>query len=385
MQLDQYTLEIVIMIVNLLSFFVMITLWRINTAEKGPEVWALAAAFAAAAFFSMIFFPYIGNYAIFLNNAGTLITYLLLLEGILRFRGFGQASKRKIYLMFIIVIFIVVSYINRDFPTARYLFYDVSASTILALSAFFMLYRTRGRETSAHSIAAAAFILLATGFAYRWYLAYNGEIETALTGSTQHPFQATLFLIGIPWTLGWTYGLGVALIFRARQQLLEIADRDDLTGLDNRRSFEQIMKRLLKESHPRGRKFIIFLFDINGFKAINDIHGHAFGDEILISVAESIWASIREDDFAIRFGGDEFVVLMRYQSGIDMELMSNRLRDSIERERQIGGRKIQLRVSIGTAVFPDDGLSMDELLLVADRNMYKEKQERQLRSDVVSA
>ncbi len=100
MQLDQRTLEIVLMIVNLISCIVMIFLWRMNSSEKGPECWALSAAMATAAFFVMVFYSSIGNYAIFLNNAGRLTSHMFMLEGILRFRDIGKASKRKVAIFF---------------------------------------------------------------------------------------------------------------------------------------------------------------------------------------------------------------------------------------------------------------------------------------------
>jgi diguanylate cyclase len=383
MQLDQHTLEIVIMIVNFLSCAVMIVLWRINLSERGPEVWALAAAVGTAAFFAMIFYPAIGNHAIFLNNVGTLTTFLLLLEGILRFRRFSGEARRRAFIIAAIAIFALVSYFNRDYPAARYLFHDFVAFGLLASCAFFIIYRTRGMETAAHSISAFAFIVMASGFGYRWYLAFSGAIEAAMIGSTRHPFHLTLFLLGIPWTVGWTYGLSTALIYRVRRQLVGMAAQDALTGLDNRRSFDQIMQLLFRESRSADQRFILFLFDLNGFKAINDSHGHTFGDDILVLVAEAIRESIRENDFAVRFGGDEFIVLMRYQDDFDMELMLNRLRGSVERKRELFGREVQLRISIGTAVFPDDGTTMDELLSVADRRMYEEKEDRVLHSEVV--
>lgn len=384
MRLDQPTLEIVLMIVNLISCIVMITLWRINTGEKGPEVWALAAGSGTAAFFVMIFYPFIGNYAIFINNFGTLATYLFLLEGVLRFRGYKREPQRKVLMVFLLALFFLISFLNRDFPTARYLTYDIISFILLSLAAFFMLHRTRGIETAVHSISSGAFLLLAFSFAYRWSLALSGQIEAVQVGSTQHPFQAILFLIGLPFTVGWTYGLVIAIIYRTQKRLTEIATRDELTGLHNRRSLDKNIEQIFRGSNIIERHFLLLLFDINGFKAINDSYGHSYGDRILMQVAEDIQESIREDDFAVRFGGDEFVVLMYYEHDFDMELMLERLREAVESRKILDGRQVQLRVSIGTAVYPDDGLSMDELLLVADRRMYEEKYRRQLLSEVTN-
>lgn len=383
MQLDQRTLEVVLMIVNLMSCAVMIVLWRMSSSEKGPECWALSAAMVTAAFFSMVFYSSIGNYAIFLNNTGTLTSHLFMLEGILRFRDIGKASKRRVIIIVLIVIFIVVSYLNRGFPTARYLFHDFTSVTIMALATFFILYRTRGMETLVHSISAISFVVLGLFFAYRWNLAYSGIIETSLLGSTRHPFQVILFLMGIPYAIGWTYGLIMVVIYRANSQLKNMAAKDALTGLNTRRCFDQVMSCFIEESQSKGQKFLVILLDLNDFKAINDSYGHTFGDLILINVAETIREVIREDDFAVRYGGDEFVLIMRYQQGFDRELMLRRLRDSIEKKFVLKERQIRLRVSVGSAVYPNDGRSMDELLFIADHKMYQEKKDRQLVSIVI--
>lgn len=387
MQFDQRTLEVVLMIVNLLSFAVMVILWRINTSERGPEFWALAALMATVGFFSMVFFPIIGNYAIFLNNGFTLMTYLFILEGILRFRGFGDERKRYPMLFASVVFFLGMSFLLRNNPAFRYLFYDSVTIVLLGLALYFMLYRTTKMETLAHLVASGAFILLILCFARRWYLAYSGAIEFVQNGSTQHPFQSILFLIGIPWTIGWTYGLVVALIYKNQNKLLSLAAQDELTSLNNRRSLSYKINSLISANKfadkLRGGKFLICLIDLNGFKNINDSFGHSFGDQILVRIAEMIKSSIREEDLAIRYGGDEFVIVMPGHGIEKYEMMKERIRDAVEQKFILNNCQVIIRASIGFAAYPDDGANNDELLYTADYRMYQEKQNRQLYSQVI--
>lgn len=380
--LDQPTLEIVLAIVNLLAFLIMLVFWYINRSESGPMIWAIASFHAAVGFFIMLLYPLFGNYMIFINNYCVLSTFLFLLEGILRFRGIGLKSRRKPYIIFLLFLFLLVSYINRDYPTNRYLTHDFISVILLSLSAYYMLYRTRKAETLVHLFSSTAFAFMALAFLYRWYLAASGAIETVANGSTQHPFQVVLFLMGIPWTLGWTYGFGLAMIFRSRQELVALANQDVLTGLDNRRSLNNCIKHMLSGGKTKKQQFLLILIDINGFKIINDTYGHTFGDEILITTAETIRQAIRENDFAIRFGGDEFIVLMHFLESGEIEPLVNRLRDSLEKVRNQPSTNLQLRVSIGTAIYPDDGDSIDKLLKVADIRMYAEKNESKLGSEV---
>lgn len=383
MQLDQPTLEIVLMIVNLLSFFVMVILWRINPSEKGPEFWALAALTATVGFFVMIFFPIIGNHAIFLNNAFTLLTYLFILEGVLRFRGFGVASKRYSLLVVSTAFFFVMSFLLRNNPSVRYLFYDSVTLVMLGLALFYMLYRTQKMETAVHLIASSAFLLLMFCFAYRWYLAFSGVIEAVQLGSTQHPFQSMLLLIAIPWTIGWTYGLVIALIYKNQLKLHSLAAKDELTNLSNRRSLSYSINSLISASNLKGGKFLVFLIDLNCFKNINDSYGHAFGDQILVHIAEMLKTAIREEDLAIRYGGDEFVIIMPGQGSENNEMMKERIQNAIENEFSLNDQQVVIRASIGFAAYPDDGANIDELLYAADQRMYQEKQDRQLYSQVI--
>ena len=384
MQLDQRTLEVVLAIVNLMSFAVMFILWRINTSEKGPDFWALAALIATLGFFSMIFFPIIGNYAIFLNNALTLMTYLFILEGILRFRGFGDESKRYVLLTVSVAFFLVMSFLLRNNPAYRYLFYDTTTIIIIGLALYFMLYRTTKMEKVAHLVASGAFLMLILSFARRWYLAFSGAIEILQNGSTQHPYQSILFLIGIPWTIGWTYGLVIALINKNQNRLITLAAQDELTSLSNRRSLSCSVNSLISAYRLKGGKFLICLIDLNGFKSINDSYGHSFGDQILVQIAEMIKSSIREEDLAIRYGGDEFVIVMPGRGIENKDMMKERIRNAVETRFSLNNRQVIVRASIGFAAYPDDGANNDELLHIADYRMYQEKQSRQLYSQVAS-
>ncbi|WP_341876970.1 GGDEF domain-containing protein [Defluviitalea saccharophila] len=383
MGLDVRTLTIIIMIVILISCFVMIALWIVYPSERGIESWALSASTGAVAFIALTLQPILGSYAVFLNNAGILASSLILLEGILRFRGFGNESHRRHPFIFFLLLFIVVSYFNRNYPTARYLFHDFFVSILLTLSSFFIIYKTHGMEILVHSIAGGSIFILVPIFTFRWYLALSGRIETMLIGSTQHPIMQVLFLFVIPWAVGWTYGLSLVIGYRIQQKLNMTAIQDELTGLGNRRRLVQIMDALLKECESVEEQFFMFMLDLNGFKKINDQYGHSIGDDILVLAAKGIRESIESYDFAVRFGGDEFIVLYRYQDGRNIDSLLNRLRNSIEQIRMLNGAMVQIRTSIGVAVCPDDGTTLDELLCVADKRMYKDKQERKLVSEIM--
>ena len=129
MELDVRTLTIAIMIVILISCFVMIVLWVIYSSERGLEAWALAASIGAVAFIALSLQPIIGSYAVFLNNTGILFSSLIFLEGILRFRGFGDETRRRypfLFLLYYFCCFIFESKLSNStipFHDFLYLFY----------------------------------------------------------------------------------------------------------------------------------------------------------------------------------------------------------------------------------------------------------------------
>ncbi len=376
MSLDLLTLQVVMSVVSFLSGGAMLALWLLNTSERGPALWA-AAGILAGGLFPLT--PFFGDYGMFLNMAFSLSALLFLLEGILRFRGFGGEPIRRAVLPFLIMLFVFFSYIGRDNAASRLLFSDAAFVIMLALIALAMLHGTCGAERIVHLIVALPSVLFASVLASRWYLAFSGEI-----GRTAPEFTKIVFLAYIPWVLGWTYGISMAVMFRKNGRISQMAARDDLTGLANRRSFDETLDYLLRTGRTDQGRFALFLMDVNGFKSFNDLYGHTFGDKVLVLMADAVRNSIRKGDFAVRFGGDEFLVLMSCKTGFDdVDMLKIRLRESIEKERLLDGRCIRLRVSIGTAVFPDDGSTSDELLLVADRRMYEEKKEGRPMSEIL--
>ena len=153
------------------------------------------------------------------------------------------------------------------------------------------------------------------------------------------------------------------------------ADTDALTGLANRRALERTLDAALARAGARARSVGLLMLDLDGFKAINDTHGHAAGDEALREVARRLRGCVRERDLVARFGGDEFVVVMT-----DLGGRSGAVQDSLERIREalaeplaINGATVGLQAAIGTAAFPADGGNVADLLAHADRGMYAAK------------
>lgn len=160
----------------------------------------------------------------------------------------------------------------------------------------------------------------------------------------------------------------------ARYDMKLLSLTDQLTGLYNRRFMDEYYK-LIFERAKRNKNLIGFIMlDINDFKSINDTYGHKAGDRALILTAESLRDSCRSTEAVFRMGGDEFLVLapdLKSEEGL--QVIASRIRNNVTRMVEIGGEKINIVPSIGTALYPQEGEDFDLVLNLADERMYEDK------------
>jgi diguanylate cyclase (GGDEF)-like protein/PAS domain S-box-containing protein len=154
----------------------------------------------------------------------------------------------------------------------------------------------------------------------------------------------------------------------AEQLLAEQAIRDALTGLYNRRFFDERIEAELARA-SRNRHSVAFLMcDLDYFKSVNDAHGHQVGDEVLRAVAGAILSSTRGSDLIVRWGGDEIVVVLAETNESGGRIVAQRIRRAVRRLSEMRG--IRFDISMGIAVFPTHGESVDQLIRLADRALY---------------
>jgi len=160
-----------------------------------------------------------------------------------------------------------------------------------------------------------------------------------------------------------------------QNQLEHIAHYDALTNLPNRVLLADRLQQALAQSQRRDRALAVVYLDLDGFKLINDSHGHDVGDKLLIAVAHRMKAALREGDTLARIGGDEFVaVLVDLERPQDCEPVLNRLLQAAADPLTAGNTQLQVSASIGVTIYPQDGADADLLLRHADQAMYQAKQ-----------
>jgi diguanylate cyclase (GGDEF)-like protein len=170
----------------------------------------------------------------------------------------------------------------------------------------------------------------------------------------------------------------ITALKRAEEALHELSTRDELTGLLNRRGFSRMASQELKSATRTRRLDALLFVDLDRFKAINDTHGHAAGDAALRDVGAVIRATIRDADFAARFGGDEFAIYAVGMRRGEGETMAARLRHALDEHNDgaaRAGRAFRVELSIGVAEL-EGGDDLDALLARADAALYAQKAAR---------
>ena len=165
-------------------------------------------------------------------------------------------------------------------------------------------------------------------------------------------------------------------IVRAMQQQRELSTSDALTGVFNRRFFDDYFANELERADRYGAPFAVAMIDVDHFKRFNDTYGHAVGDRALRAVARALQRAIRRSDLVARYGGEEFVAVFRETGAEQAFERVQAIRQAIEAEPLLvarGAGPARVTVSAGVASWPEDGLTTDELIDRADARMFEAK------------
>lgn len=173
---------------------------------------------------------------------------------------------------------------------------------------------------------------------------------------------------------GWVYSYRDITQQQAdRQRIQELAYTDALTGLPNYRQFAQRVDAAIQEASEKALGFAIVFLDLDRFKIVNDSLGHSFGDRVLQLVAERLTSCLRQTDMLCRLGGDEFMLYLHEADAVAAEGVVRRILESMLRPYELDGMGFSVMCSMGIALYPQDGATLDELIKQADTAMYRVK------------
>lgn len=264
----------------------------------------------------------------------------------------------------------------QDNMSMRILIYSTFQATPIVMTLGLLFSRKDGRSKPGALMAGYISVLMIGIYAFRSIasLLHIGG-ETSMIHF--NPFQAALVLVLVFLSMMWNFGFLLMAIDRLRGEVADLALFDDLTGAANRR---QLLARLDEEcvrSERTLQPFALLVIDLDGFKEINDGHGHAAGDECLRMFTRAAQTRLRTGDLLARIGGDEFCVVLPSTTLREGAMIARHVLEACQDEcLQLSGAMIPLSASIGVAQWrPEVGLHADRLIAAADRALYTAKKD----------
>ncbi len=167
-------------------------------------------------------------------------------------------------------------------------------------------------------------------------------------------------------------GSDISIAVRREERIRYLAEHDQLTGLANRRVFQDQLRAVLNGARESDRRGALLALDLDGFKEINDTFGHDTGDALILAVTDCLTSLVRRKDLVARLGGDEFAIICRHDDVVPEDL-ANRILAAFESPFVVEGKQLSVGVSIGIARFPDDGATVEDLMKAGDLALYGAK------------
>ena len=170
------------------------------------------------------------------------------------------------------------------------------------------------------------------------------------------------------------YFLDVTDAVQEQTRLSALSQTDDLTGVLNRRAYNEIVLQYEEQYKQNHTDFVLYMIDLDDFKTVNDDYGHEYGNLVLQSICKSLTVAASDNCVLFRYGGDEFVVLHQLQSEDEIELLQKRFIRAVDGPRNIDGAKFSIKVSVGHALYSETA-SLLSLIELADKRMYEMKKQ----------
>ena len=264
--------------------------------------------------------------------------------------------------------------VGHDSVAMRVSVYSIGQSIPLALTLKLLLSRRNGCINPGARLAAMVAIVIIAIYGVRLAGSLLGGDVSFVRFS---PLQSVLILALVFLSMAWNFGLLLMAMDRLRNEVADLALLDDLTGVGNRRHLLQRLSEECARAERRGEAFALLVIDLDGFKMINDTHGHAAGDACLQHFALMAQTRLRPGDMLARTGGDEFCVVLPASTLREGAMIARRILQVCREDAEACvGADIPIAISIGVAQWTRDmGAFPDRLIAAADHALYAAKNE----------
>jgi diguanylate cyclase (GGDEF)-like protein len=260
-----------------------------------------------------------------------------------------------------------------DSAPMRILIYSLGQSVPLALTLKLLLSPQNGRVNPGARLAGIVSVIIIAVYAVRAIDNFVGDTSFI----RYSPFQSVLVLVLMFLSMSLNFGFLLMAMDRLRNEVADLALMDDLTGVSNRRRLLQRLSEECARSERGGEVFSLLVIDLDGFKAINDTHGHAAGDACLQHFTLMTQTRLRPADMLARTGGDEFCVVLPASTVREGAMVASRILEVCRQDAMACvGDEIPISLSIGVAQWaPEMGSFPDRLMAAADHALYAAKRD----------
>ncbi len=269
--------------------------------------------------------------------------------------------------------FFLVAY---DSTAMRILIYSLGQCLPFALTLRLLLSRQHGRSSPGARLAATVSTLIIALYVIR-VAANLLPVGAGFSFVQFSPLQSALVLVLMFLSMVWNFGCLLMAMDRLRNEVADLALLDDLTGVGNRRHLLQRLTEECARSERSGEPFALLVVDLDGFKAINDTHGHAAGDACLQHFTLMAQTRLRPSDMLARSGGDEFCIVLPASTLCEGAMIARRILDVCREDAEACvGADIPIALSIGVAQWTREiGMFPDRLMAAADHALYAAKKD----------
>src|ERR1700752_1037292 len=263
-----------------------------------------------------------------------------------------------------------------DSPPGRLTIFTVAQALPLVLSLKMLLSPPDGKRNAGAQLAGIIVILIVIIYSLRLVAGLTGAVG-GFSFTNHGQFQSFLTLVLVFLSMAVNFGFLLMAIDRLRNEVADLALMDDLTGVANRRHLLQRLTDECARSERSGQPFALLVIDLDGFKGINDTHGHAAGDACLQHFTLMAQTRLRPGDMLARTGGDEFCIVLPSSTLREGAMIARRVLEVCRADaEQCSGRDIPISVSIGIAQWTREiGVYPDRLIAAADHALYEAKKD----------
>lgn len=380
------TIGVIGLVLHAALALVMLQTYLTRKTYPGFRSWTIGQACWVTASFFFYYRPLVGEkLSIVVSNALYMLFILLVYSGLARFYGFDPHKRRLAANICVACASLGLIYwycFAVDDVNMRIFFQSLGLGFLGLRAALDPLLVARGRKYQIQAVISGALALISITVLVRGALALTAPPYTDMIN--QDVMLKLVLIVSLFTMVIEAFGFITLMHARLEEDLLDsrvrlqqLADTDALTGLMNRRKFTEVAAHDIGLARRYGHRLSLILFDLDHFKMVNDVHGHAAGDVVLSEVARKCLETVRQTDIVARWGGEEFAVLMPQTDQEGAGRMASRLREGLRELYPLDGMPTRTTASFGVSeldvAYGND--TFEKLAARADASLYRAKRE----------